>query len=80
MKNVPEQYHEVLRSKNLVPQCLERARERFPGQELGFCGSESNWEDCLGMCLPNREGTELSVLFHFNVGDRTHAITEHVSL
>lgn len=80
MRNIPEQYHETLRSRNLIPQCLEKARERFPGQRLDFCGFEKNWEDCLGNCLPNQEGTALSLLFYFNVDGFTHAITESVPL
>lgn len=80
MKNVPSKYHNAIKTNAVLENCLKKAKERFPGQELSFCGHEEDWESCFSSCLPSLDGTELSLLFYFNVGKATHAIFETVPL
>jgi len=80
MKNISPEYRAKIEPDGLIARCLSKAQERFPGKRLNFCGQENNWLDCLGSCCPNQEGTELSFLFYFNVGEKTHAVTESVPI
>lgn len=80
MRNIPTEYRNMIEPDGLIARCLSKAQERFPGKRLSFCGDEDNWEDCLGSCLLKPDGTELSFLFYFNVGSKTHAVLESVPL
>lgn len=80
MKNIPVEYHDMIEPDSLIARCLRIAQDQFPGKRLSFCGGENSWVDCLGSCFLRPDGTELSFLFYFNVGDNTHAIMESVPL
>lgn len=80
MKNIPLEYREALRRRQVVRDCLEEAQRRHPEARLSFCGLEDNWEDCIGSSMLNETGDELSLLFYFNMGADTKAIMVSVPL
>lgn len=77
MKRIEQKYHDVVRANNVLAICMGKARRRFPGEKLSFCGYENCWEDCLtGFEIDGK----LSCLFYFNVGNATHATKHEVRL
>lgn len=77
MKHVMPEYHERLRESGAIEACLREAQERFPGEELSYCGFEDNWEDCVSGF---DAGDEFKVLLQFNIGADTHGIMRSVTL
>jgi hypothetical protein len=73
MRHVNQKYHDRIRRANAVERCLQKARERWPGEELSYCGNETNWEDCL-IALRTHAGI-VRVYLQYNIGKNSHAET-----